>query len=165
MLRKTAYVALALALVLAALPACKGEKKPVGTPIEELISAGKPPVVAGNMVKGMSPIAPTFTMSLNNVSSSAISAVGGTVIFFDAEGKALLDTVNDAGYAEVSAIEPGATVELQIMTPNEKAVSGKWIIKDALYEKTNPMGKEYGTLSYKWSNPGYAAELEAEKAK
>lgn len=165
MLRKTVTVALALVLVLAAFPACKGEKKPAGTPIEELINAGKPPVVAGNMVKGMSPIAPTFTMSLTNASSSAISAVGGTVIFFDAEGKALLDTVTDAGYAEVSAIEPGATVELQIMTPNEKAVSGKWIIKDALYEKTNPMGKEYGTLSYKWSNPGYAAELEAEKAK
>jgi hypothetical protein len=166
MLRKTALVILALALVLAAGPACKkGGGKTPGTPIEELIAAGKPPVVAGNMIKGMSPIAPTFTMSLSNVSSSDISAVGGTVIFFDADGKALLDTVADAGYAEVTGIPPGETIELQIMTPNEKAVSGKWILKDALYEKPNPMGKEYGTLPYKWSNPGHDDALEAEKAK
>jgi hypothetical protein len=51
------------------------------------------------------------------------------------------------------------------MTPNEKAVSGKWIVKDVIYEKPNPMGKDYGTLPYKWTNPGHDTALEAEKAK
>jgi hypothetical protein len=164
MLRKAAF-ALLLAALITAGSACQGEKKPAGTPIEDLIAAGQPPVTVGTLVKGLSPIAPTFTMSLTNVSSSPISAVGGTIIFFDADGKALPDTIKDAGYADVTPIEPGGTVELQIMSSSEKAVSGKWILKDALYEKPNPMGKEYGTLPYKWTNAGYAAALEAERAK
>lgn len=166
MLRKAALAILAIIVILAAGPGCKkGGGKVPGTPVEDLVAAGQPLVVAGPMVKGISPIAPTFTMSMTNASSSPIAAVGGTVIFFDAEGKALQDTIADAGYAEVAPIPPGGKVEMRIMTPNEKAVSGKWIIKDALYEKQNPMGKEYGTLPYKWSNPGYGEALQAEKAK
>ncbi len=165
MFRKAAVTALVLVLILAAGPACKGAKKPAGTPIEELIAAGRPPVTAGNLVKGISPVAPTFTMSLTNVSSSPISAVGGTVIFFDGDGKPLPDSIKEASFADVTPIEPGGTVELQIMAADGKAATGKWIIKDALYEKPNPIGKEYGTLSTKWTNPGYAAALEAERSK
>ncbi|MDD8025887.1 MAG: hypothetical protein PHI34_05195 [Acidobacteriota bacterium] len=165
MLRKSALAILAIVVILAAGPACQGGGKNTGLPVEDLIAAGQPLVVAGPMVKGASPIAPTFTMSLTNASNAPIAAVGGTVIFFDAEGKALLDTVADAGYAEVAPIPPGGKIEMRIMAQNEKAVSGKWILKDALYEKTNPMGREYGTLPYKWSNPGYGDALQAERAK
>ncbi|MCX6561929.1 MAG: hypothetical protein NTZ26_15650 [Candidatus Aminicenantes bacterium] len=166
MKKKILIACVAATLVLGSLAACKkGEEKPAGTPIADLIAAGKAPIEAGAMSKGISPVAPTFTMAVTNLSSSPISAIGGTVIFFDTEGKALPDTIADAGYADISPIPPGGKIELQIMTPNEKAVTGKWILKDVLYEKANPMGKEYGTLPFKWTNPGYAAALEAEKAK
>jgi hypothetical protein len=166
MTRKSLTVILTLALIFAVGAACKkAEEKPAGTPIADLIAAGKSPIEAGRLVRGISPVAPTFTMSLTNASSSPISAVNGTVIFFDADGKVLADTVTEAGYTDISPIPGGGKIELQIMTPNEKAVSGKWIVKDVIYEKPNPMGKDYGTLPYKWTNPGHDTALEAEKAK
>jgi hypothetical protein len=164
--KKILIACAAVLVVLGPLAACKkGEEKPAGIPIADLIAAGKAPVEAGAMVKGISPVAPTFTMTVTNLSSSPISAVGGTVLYFDADGKVLPDTIADAGYADISPIPPGGKIELQIMAPNEKAAAGKWILKDVLYEKPNPMGKEYGTIPFKWSNPGYVAALEAERAK
>jgi hypothetical protein len=135
------------------------------TPIDQLIQAGKPPVETGKMTRGISPVMPTFTMSVTNVSDVPVSLINGTVVFFDENGKALADTVQDAGYTDISPIAPGDQIELQIMTPNEKAITGKYILKEAVYEKTNPKFKEYGALSMKWKNPGYDADLAAEKAK
>lgn len=135
------------------------------SPIDQLIQAGKPPVETGPMSRGISPVAPTFTMSVTNVSDMPISLINGTVIFFDENGKALADTIQDAGYTDLSPIAPGAKIELQIMSSNEKAVTGKYLLKYALYEKTNPKFKEYGALSMKWKNLGYDAALKAEKAK
>jgi hypothetical protein len=108
---------------------------------------------------------PTFTMSVANVSDMPVSLINGTVIFFDEQGKALADTIQDAGYTDLSPIAPGAKIELQIMSSNEKAVSGKYLLKDIIYEKTNPQFKEYGALPMKWKNPGYEAALKAEKAR
>ncbi len=163
---KSLSMILVLALVFTAAAACnKAEEKPVGTPIDDLIAAGKAPIEAGALSRGLSPIAPTFTMTLNNLSSSPVSAVNGTVIFFDTDGKALADTITEAGYTDISPIPAGGSITLQIITPNEKAVSGKWIVKDVIYEKPNPMGKDYGTLPFKWASPGHDAALEAEKAK
>jgi hypothetical protein len=146
-------------IALAGLTGCNKESggPVVGTtPIDQLIQAGKPPVETGPMSRGISPIAPTFTMSVTNVSDMPVSLINGTVIFFDENGKALADTIQDAGYTDISPIAPGAKIELQIMSSNDKA---------AIYEKTNPKFKEYGALSMKWKNPGYEAALKAEKAR
>lgn len=153
------------ALVLAACG--KSDDGPVAgtTPIDQLIQAGKPPVESGKLARGISPVMPTFTMAVTNVSDMPVSLINGTVVFFDENGKALADTIQDAGYTDLSPIAPGAQIELQIMTSNEKAVTGKYILKDVVYEKTNPKFKEYGALPMKWKNPGYDAALAAEKAK
>jgi hypothetical protein len=88
MTRKSLTVILTLALIFAVGAACKkAEEKPAGTPIADLIAAGKSPIEAGRLVRGISPVAPTFTMSLTNASSSPISAVNGTVIFSMPTGK------------------------------------------------------------------------------
>lgn len=150
------------------LAACNKESNgPVAgtTPIDQLIQAGKPPVETGALSRGISPVMPTFTMSVTNVSDMPVSLINGTVIFFDENGKPLPDTIQDAGYTDLSPIAPGAKIDLQIMTSNEKAVSGKYLLKDAIYEKTNPKFKEYGALSMKWRNPGYEEALKAEKAR
>lgn len=135
------------------------------TPIDQLIQAGKPPVETGALSRGISPVMPTFTMSVTNVSDMPVSLINGTVVFFDEKGKALADTIQDAGYTDLSPIAPGAKIELQIMSSNDKAVSGKYLLKDIVYEKTNPKFKEYGALPMKWKNAGYDAALKAEKAK
>lgn len=145
----------------------KGNSGPVPgtTPIDQLIASGKAPVETGALVRGISPVMPTFTMTVKNVSDMPVSLINGTVIFFDGDGKALPDTVQEAGYTDLSPVEPGATVELQIMSANEQAVSGKYILGEVIYEKSNPQFKEYGALPMKWENPNHDAAVESEKAR
>ena len=158
-------VAILSVLILAACD--KGSEGPVAgtTPIDELIESGKSPVETGSLSRGISPIAPTFTMGVTNVSDMPVSLINGTVVFFDEAGKVLSDTVQEAGYTDITPIAPGSTIELQIMSSNEKAVSGKYILKEVTYEKMNPKFKEYGALTLKWENPGHDAALSAEKSR
>jgi|GEM_PF-1289698 len=162
-------VVMGVVLILGSLAACKKDGKeapPAGTtPIDQLVQAGKSPVEVGNLSRGMSPIAPTFSITVRNVSDAPVKLVNGTVVFFDENGKCLPDTIAESGYTDLSPIAPGDKVELQIMTGNDKAVSGKWIIKEVVYEKPNPLDKKYGNLPYKWTNPNFEAELAAEKNK
>lgn len=163
------YLTTVLALpILAGIPGCSkggGEPTVATTPIAQLIQAGRAPVEVTPLARTMSPVAPTFSLKLTNVSDVPISAVMGTVVYCDGDGKALPGAVADSGYSDLSPIAPGTSVQLSIMTSEQKAVRGKWILKDALYEKPNPLGKNFGTLSFKWKNPNYDAELAAEKAR
>jgi hypothetical protein len=159
-----------LALVLAGLfNACGkggdgGAKAAATTPIADLIKAGKPPVVVSGLFRGISPVAPTFTISVANVSDCPVSMIQGVVLFFDANGAVLPDSKKDMGYGELSPIKPGEKIELSTMTQNEKAVSGKWIIKEVVYEKPSPL-KNMGSIMMKWTNPGFDAEVAAAEAK
>jgi predicted small lipoprotein YifL len=169
MSRNRLSVVLSLVLTLGSLAACKKEgpaAPPAGTtPVDELVQAGKSPVEVGNLRRGLSPIAPTFSVTVSNVSDAPVKLINGTVVFFDENGKCLPDAVAEAGYTDLSPIAPGGKVELQILTPNEKAVSGTWVIKEVVYEKPNPLDKAYGNLPFKWANPNFEAALAAEKNK
>jgi hypothetical protein len=168
---KVLVVILCTALLAAGLfTACnKGAKKeesaaPAGTTsIDDLIKAGKSPIELGNLFRGMSPF-PSFTVKVTNVSDAPVKLINGTVLFFDADDNFLPEATSEAGYSELSPIEPGGSVELQIMASDDRAVRGKWIIKEVIYEKSSPY-KEYGALSYKWINPNFDAELAAAKEK
>lgn len=159
------------ALVLAGLFAACGKggdggpKAASTTSIAELIKAGKPPVVVGNLFRGISPIAPTFTVLVSNVSDSPVSMLSGVVLFFDENGAVLPDSKKDMGYGELSPIKPGEKIELSTMTQNEKAISGRWIIKEVVYEKPSPLGKNMGSIMMKWTNPNFDAEVAAAEAK
>ena len=142
-----------------------GAKAAATTPIADLIKAGKPPVVVSNLFRGISPIAPTFTVSVTNVSDSPVSMVNGVVLFFGENEAFLADSKKDMGYGELSPIKPGEKIELSTMTDNEKAISGKWIIKEVVYEKPSPLGKNMGSIMMKWTNPGFEAEVAAAEVK
>jgi hypothetical protein len=142
----------------------KGTKATATTPIADLIKAGKPPVALSNLFRGISPVAPTFTMSVTNVSDCPVSMIKGVALFFDESGAPLAGSKKDMGYGELSPIKPGEKIELQTMTDNEKAISGKWIIKEVVYEKPSPL-KNMGSIMMKWTNPGFDAEVAAAEAK
>ena len=166
--KKIFYLLLGAVFVIGGLTACnKGAKKPPAgtTPIDQLIQAGKAPVSVGSLVKGISPVAPTFSVQVVNISDAPVKLINGTIVFFDENGKTLPDAVQEAGYADLSPIPPGEKIELSIMASDDKAVTGKWIIKDVIYEKPNPVDKLYGNLPFKWTNPNFEAELAAEKSK
>lgn len=166
--KKTFCLLLGILLALGGLVACKktDEKPPANTtPVDQLIQAGKSPITIGALVKGISPVAPTFRVTVENVSDAPIKLINGSVVFFEENGKALADAIQEAGYTDLSPIPAGGKIELSLIAADEKAVSGKWIIKDVIYEKPNPVDKLYGNLSYKWTNPNFEAELAAEKNK
>jgi hypothetical protein len=158
------------ALVLAGLFAACGKggdggpKAAATTPIDDLIKAGKPPVIVGNLFRGISPIAPTFTVSVTNVSGSPVSIIQGVVLFFGENGAFLPDSKKDMGYGELSPIKPGEKIELSTMTQDQKATSGRWIIKEVVYEKPSPL-KNMGSIMMKWTNPNFDAEVAAAETK
>jgi hypothetical protein len=165
MKRRPVFLVLAVILVFAlAMGGCgKKENAPIPgtTPIGDLLAAGKAPVVLGSMVRSISPVAPTFMVSVTNVSDCSVKSITGTVVYFDKDGKYLPDAKADSGYAELTAIKPGERIELSTMTNDENAVTGRWIVKQVIYMKMNPVDKLYGELPYKWNNPNYDTELEA----
>jgi hypothetical protein len=169
MKRKPEILMLAVILIFAlTMAACgkKGNEAAKGTtPIADLIAAGKSPVAMGSMFRGISPVAPTFTVSVTNISDCPIKSIAGTVVYFDKDGKYLPEAKADTGYAELTAIKPGERIELSTMTKDENAASGQWIVKQVIYMKMNPVDKLYGELPYKWNNPNYDAELEAASKK
>jgi hypothetical protein len=135
------------------------------TPIEDLIKTGKGPIEVGSLFRGISPIAPTFTLTLKNISDRPVKTVSGTVLYFDENDKLLPEAKAELNYGELTEIKPGESIKLSTMTENEKAVKGKWIIHQVIYMKTNPLDKNYGDLPYKWTNPNYEAELKAAEIK
>jgi hypothetical protein len=170
LIRKTFIPGIVAGLVLAGLfGACGkggdgGAKAAATTPIADLIKAGKPPVVVSGLFRGISPVAPTFTVSVTNASDCPVSMLQGVVLFFDEAGAVLADSKKDMGYGELSPIKPGEKIELSTMTQNEKAISGRWIIKEVVYEKPSPI-KNMGSIMMKWTNPNYDAEVAAAEVK
>jgi hypothetical protein len=159
--KKVLIVGLAAVLALAgSFAACgkggdSGAKAAATTPMADLIKAGRPPVT----------VAPTFTVSVTNVSDCPITLLKGMVMFFDENGALLPDTKQESGYGDLSPIRPGEKIELSMMTGNEKAASGKWIIQEVVYEKPSPLGKNMGTIDMRWTNAAFEAELAAAEAK
>jgi hypothetical protein len=135
------------------------------TPIDDLIKAGKGPIEVGPLFRGISPIAPTFTLTLKNISDRPVKTVSGTVLYFDENDKLVPEAKAELNYGDLTEIKPGESIKLSTMTENEKAVKGKWIIKQVIYLKTNPVDKIYGDLPYKWTNPNFEAELKAAEIK
>jgi hypothetical protein len=164
MKRTLLIVFLGFVLILGGLAACdKGEENPPTNtiPIDQLIQAGKPPVEIGNLVRSMNPVAPTFTVTVANVSDCPVSLLKGVVFFYDENGAYIPDSKNEMGYSDISPIEPGGKIELQMITQNEKAVSGKWIIQEVVYRKTTG---GYN-LAYKWTNKNFDNEVAAAEVK
>lgn len=141
--------AIGIVLILGSVAACTSGSEEAATAdapktatiaVAQLIEAGKPPVEIGNLIRGISPVMPTFSVSVANVSDAPVKLIKGTVVFFDEDGKCLPDTIAESGYTDLSPIAPGATITLQMMVQNEKASSGKWILKEVIYEQPNPLG-------------------------
>jgi len=168
-MKKSGIIILILAFLLGLTAACKkgGESAPPAgtTPIDDLIKAGKGPVEVGSMFKGINPVMPTFTLSLKNVSDRPVQMILGTVLYFDENDKLIPESKADLNYGELEVVKPGASIELQTMTEHKEAVRGKWIIKEVVYLKMNPVDKAYGELPYKWTNPNYETELKAAENK
>ncbi len=152
-------VFLALALV-----CCQrqGEEKPAGTlPVREVLAAGRSPVEIRSIVPMLvSLAAPTFKVTVKNVTDAPLTSIVWTAVAFDENGNPIPEGEVEGGYADsLNPIAAGETSELSFMIQVEKTASVKLVLKEVICKAPNPMGKKYGDLPYKWTNPYYAAEL------
>ena len=160
MLARSVLVAIAV-LGLTACP--EKESKPVGvTPIKELTAAGKAPIQFVSAMRRMVDVpgaGPVFDATFKNISDQPVSAFMAKIVLLDEAGKPCATPESEGGYSDISPIKAGETVKLSLMVPDPATVSIKVVMKDLLYEVPNPLGKDMGTLSMKWKNANFEAEL------
>jgi hypothetical protein len=153
-----------LVFMFLALVACQrpGEEKPAGAlPIKQVLAAGQSPVVVGSAVPMLvSPVAPTFKVTVKNVTDAPLDSILWTAVVFDENGNPLPEAEVEGGYADpLNPIAAGEASQLSFMIQDEKAASVKLVLKEVIYKAPNPLGKKFGDLPYKWTNPFYEAEL------
>jgi len=141
----------------------QGEEKPAGTlPVREALAAGRSPVEIGSVVPmPVSLAAPTFKVTVKNVTDAPLTSIVWTAVAFDENRNPLPEGEVEGGYADpLNPIAAGESRELSFMIQVEKTASVKLALKEVVYRLPNPLGKKYGDLPYKWTNPFYAAELQ-----
>ena len=137
-----------------------GKEGMKGTPIAELIAAGRAPVEIAGLSRSIGPV-PSFRCRIRNLSDRGVDAVGWTAVFLDGEKRVVGASV-EGGYADaLSPIGPGEEIDGMLGAPDDQAVTARLVVKQVVYRTPNPLGEKYGTLAAKWTNPKYAAELEA----
>jgi hypothetical protein len=165
MMKIRRYPVLVLVILLTALYSCQrqGEEKPAGTvPVKVALAAGRSPVQMGSVVPMLvSPVAPTFKVTVKNITDAPLDSLAWTAVAFDENGNSLPEGELEGGYADpLNPIAAGETRELSFMIQVEKTASVKLVLKEVIYRGPNPLGKKFGDLPYKWTNPFYAAELQ-----
>ena len=155
---------LLLVLLLVALSGCKS---PGGTPagvvpIKEVLAAGRSPVEVGSPVPILvSPAAPTFKVTVKNITDAPLDSISWTAVAFDENGKPIPEGEVEGGYAEpLNPMAAGEARELSFMISLENAASVKLVLKEVIYKAPNPVDKKLGDLANKWTNPYYEAELQ-----
>ena len=156
--------ALALVFLLVTLSGCKspGGKSAGVVPIMEALAAGRSPVEVGSPVPMLvSPVAPTFEMTVKNITDAPLDSISWTAVAFDENGKPIPEGEVEGGYADpLDPLAAGEARELSFMISLENAASVKLVLKDVIYRAPNPVDKKLGDLAYKWTNPYYDAELQ-----
>lgn len=150
-------------LAVLALTACPDkEAKPTGvSSLEELKAAGKVPIqfqsASGRIVSvGGGKV---FDAKFKNLLDQPVSMFKSTVLLVDANGKLCPDGESESGYGEMTPLKPGEEFQLSLMAPEGCATGLKVVVKEVMYEVPNPLGKNMGTLTMKWANPAFDAEL------
>ena len=123
--------------------------------VKQLTEEGLPPVTVSTLSK-TSPLSPLtkFKTRVTNVSDALIRTINGTVVMFDSDGNALPDSVSQLGSADI--INAGETIELEMFSNSDEAVSGVWIIEKITYEQKS----NNRTFMLKWVNPNFTSEIE-----
>ncbi len=163
LLRSTAVLAAAVLLV----SGCDEKKKlPADVqPMEQLKASGKSPLELTSSTRSIAPLpgAAAFTATVKNVSDRRVTMFKGTMVVFDGDGKALALESSDSGWSDLSGIEPGEAVQLQVMVPSEDAARLKLVFREVMYDAPNPLGKDMPALTMAWKNAKADAEVTALK--
>jgi len=126
-------------------------------PLERLEAAGRPPIeLSAVAVQGHPPL-PTYRATVRNASDRPVRRVIATVVYLDANGRALPGENQDVAFGSpLEAIDSGVTIETMFLSRVDKAPEVRLVVRVVTFlEKgtgTDPVSRE-------WKNPRYGAEL------
>lgn len=108
-------------------------------------------------VQGHPPL-PTYRATVRNASDRPVRRVIATVVYLDANGRALPGENQDVAFGSpLEAISPGVTIETMFLSRVDSASEVLLLVRVVTFlEKgtgTDPVPRE-------WKNPRYEAELE-----
>ena len=177
------FVALALCLGLAALSMACGDPagqpgpsanppqppslaRPSPTParperpverLEQLEAAGRSPMELSAVAeKGYPPI-PTYQASVRNASDRPVRRVIATVVYLDANGRALPGENQDVAFGSpLEAIDPGVTIETKFLSRVDSASEVRLVVRVVTFLEK---GAGPDPVPREWKNPRYKAEL------
>jgi hypothetical protein len=125
--------------------------------LERLAATGRAPVdLSAVAVQGHPPL-PTYRATIRNVSDLPVHRVIATVVYLDANGKALVGENQDVAFGSpLKAIDPGVTIETMFLSRVDMAPEVRLVARVVTFlEKgagSDPVPRE-------WKNPRYEAEL------
>lgn len=128
-------------------------------PLERLEAEGRPPVLLTAVAVDGHPPLPTYHATVRNVSDRPVRRVLVTVVYLDAEGRALPDEDHDLEFGSpLKAIDPGFTLETPFLSRVERAPGVRLVIREVTFLEKGP-GAE--PVPREWRNPRHETDLAA----
>lgn len=128
-------------------------------PLARLESAGRSPLeLTAVAVPGHPPL-PTYRATVRNASNEPVRRIIATVVYLDANGKALPGENHDVAFGSPQkTIDPGVTVETMFLSRVDTAAETRLVAKVVTFLEK---GAGADPVPREWKNPRYEAELKA----
>lgn len=128
-------------------------------PLARLEAAGRPPLELSAVAVPGHPPLPTYRATVRNASDQPVRRVIATVVYLDANGKALPGENHDVAFGSPQkAINPGVTLDTMFLSRVDTAAEVRLVAKVVTFLEKGPGADP---LPREWKNPRYEAELKA----
>lgn len=133
-----------------------------GRPVEPLArieAAGRSPLeLSASALPGHPPL-PTYRASVRNATDQPVGRVIATVVYLDANGKALPGENHDVAFGSPQqSIDPGVTFDTMFLSRVDTASETRLVAKVVTFLEKGPGGEP---VPREWKNPHYEEELKA----
>ena len=131
--------------------------------LEQLEAAGRPPMeLSAVAVQGHPPL-PTYRATVRNASDRPVRRVIATVVYLDANGRALPGENQDVAFGSpLKAIDPGVTLETMFLSRVDTASEVRLVARVVTFLEKEP-GPD--PVAREWKNPLYESELAKAEAR
>lgn len=126
-------------------------------PLEQLEALGFPPLELRAVAEPGHPPLPTYRATVCNISDRPVRRVIATVVYLDAQGRALAGENQDVAFGSpLKAIEPGVTLGTAFLSRVDNASEVRLVVRVVTFLEKGPGA---GLVPREWKNPRYEAEL------
>jgi hypothetical protein len=126
-------------------------------PFDRLVAAGRSPLELTAAAVGGYPPLPTYKTSVRNVSDRPVRRVVATVVYLDANGRALPGENHDVAFGSpLKPIDPGVTLETSFLSRVDNAPGVRLVVRTVIFLEKGAAGE---ASPQQWTNPRYGNDL------